>query len=370
MLDFEHKQSHDRRLALDPNKENCCSIGTRMGSFIKTPCLTRVLTYVCVCIVTIQGVAFSPSSGDGEVVQDERYRIGKEKYETMKRESRMPKYSRCWTDALENLDAGCKVLTDDVQHRLSLSFTNCFLLKTGRETYPCEATHDVASCTGHMSSEAYNTYTEFFTHTQNICFFLQAQVWQTTTEHTISKLADNSAVVAQQIEDSSELQGKIMKRQNESIQNQELLLKKGNELKTALDESAVDINVMVKEFKEATAEQRESIIDVFDRIQSLQSIVMGEFTGFYSFIFYTVSLIISYLLTSTPRTGGARFWLFLLMSINVAAERCIVAFGANNEVIEMGKVLDGSVCICQNTEAASFSTTGIRLMLGRHYMIC
>ena len=116
-----------------------------------------------------------------------------------------------------------------------------------------------------MTAEAYNTYTEFFTHTQNICFFLQAQIWQDETDNTISRLADNSAHVAQQMEDSSLLQSDIIKKQNESIQNQELLLKHGNNLRQTLEESSLDVHRMMQEFKDSTSEQRAMIFEVFDR---------------------------------------------------------------------------------------------------------
>ena len=192
--------------------------------------------------------------------------MGKEKYEAIQREaSSRPRYSKCWTDALQQVRSGCKVLTDETQHRMALAFTNCFLKKTGRVIYPCSIDVDVSTCTGSMTAEAYNTYTEFFTHTQNICFFLQAQIWQEETDSTISRLADNSAHVAQQIEDSSVLQSDIMRKQNESIKNQELLLQHGNNLRQTLKESSVDVHKMLQEFKDSTTEQRAMIFEVFDR---------------------------------------------------------------------------------------------------------
>ena len=198
---------------------------------------------------------------------------GKEKYEAIQREvsSSRPRYSKCWTDALRNLQEGCKSLTDDAQHRMALAFTNCFLQKTGRETYPCTADAEMSSCTATMSSEAYNTFTEFFTHTQNICFFLQAQVWQDETDHTINRLADNSALVAQQMEDTSVLQSDIIKKQNESIKNQELLLKHGKDLRQTLEESSDDVQKMLEEFKDSTKEQRAMIFEVFDRYEKERS---------------------------------------------------------------------------------------------------
>ncbi|ELT93311.1 hypothetical protein CAPTEDRAFT_225333 [Capitella teleta] len=262
---------------------------------------------------------------------DERYSNGREHYEMLQKESQIPRYSKCWLAALTGLHDGCRALTEDVQHHLAIGFTNCFLLKTGRETYPCEQHQEIAECTGSMSSEAYNSYTTFFTHTQNICYFLLAQAWQEATEKTVNHLAHTADNVAQQMEDSSSLQVEIMKKQNDSIKNQETLIASGVELRSTIEESTLDVAKMLDDFKEATNEQKALIFEVFDRVEALQSTVMGELTGFYSLIFYTVSIIICYLVTSTPRTSGARFWLFCLMTLNVVTERLLVSAGAMSD---------------------------------------
>ena len=268
---------------------------------------------------------------------------GRDKYEALKKEAKMPKYGPCWTQALEDVEHGCKELTDDMQHYLSLKFTNCFLLKTGRTNYPCDGPEDVTQCTRDMTPEAYNVYTEFFTHTQNICFFLQSQVWQQKTEDTVNRLKDSSETVAQQIEHSSAIQAELIKQQSQSIENQQRLLEHGDKLRNSIQESKVDVNKMLLEFKSSTSEQKQLIFEVFDRVNSLQSLVMGEFTGFYSLIFYAVSILISYLLTSTPRTSGARFWLFVLMTTNMVIERMLVMWGVDHNLDSNGNLIDENV---------------------------
>lgn len=277
---------------------------------------------------------------------DPRYAEGRKQYETIQKNSRMPRYSECWLRSLEELETGCKQLTDDLQHRLALHFTNCFLLKGARETYPCDSAQELSECTRDMKSEAYNLYAEFFTHTQNICFFLQSQIWQEETENTVHRLADNSAKVAQQIADSSNLQEEMMKQQNQTIANQRMMLERGNDLKKTLEDSTVDVHHMLNQFKESTVEQRQLIFEVFDRVNSLQSVVMGEFTGFYSLIFYTISVLISYLLTSTPRTSGARFWLFVLMTVNMVMEQIVASLttaDTSSTLDDQGHLIDANV---------------------------
>ena len=90
----------------------------------------------------------------------------------------------------------------------------------------------------------------------------------------------------------------------------------------------MNVLAMMQEFEDAALEEEEQklknlIFEVFNRLQALQSISIGEFTGFYSLVFYILAIIIAYLLTSTPRTSAARFWLFLILSLNVAAEQML-----------------------------------------------
>ena len=207
--------------------------------------LVLYISFAFFFAVTNVAASFS-SEGESAVVKDERYQRGKERYEAIKAETKMPRYSKCWTNALKALAIGCKHLDDDMQHRLALAFANCFLQKTGRETYPCSQDIAISECVGSMKPEAYNTYTEFFTHTQNICYFLEAQVWQAETKNTVNLLTENTARVVVQIEDASELQGELLKKQNDSLSNQEILLARGNELRGALEESAGDVQLMMK----------------------------------------------------------------------------------------------------------------------------
>lgn len=288
------------------------------------------LVLITVLFHLLPTVVFGDFVFSTDVSGDERYIHGKKQYEMWQQETKAPRYGECWTAALEELDSGCRGLTEDVQHHLALQFTNCFLIKTGRDPYPC-SDQEVTECVRPMTTEAYGSYTTFFTHTQNICFYLLAQIWQESTERTINHLSDNSETVARQLENSSHLQAELMRKQNDSLRNQEKLLESGEELKNSLQESSADVHKMMSEFKEATSEQKALIFEVFDRVSQLQSIVMGELTGFYSLIFYALSIVVSYLLTSTPRASGARFWLFSLMTINMVVERMIVMWGVNDD---------------------------------------
>lgn len=46
----------------------------------------------------------------------------------------------------------------------------------------------VLECTGSMTTEAFLTYTEFLTHSDNICFYLQSELWRTATALVVDRL--------------------------------------------------------------------------------------------------------------------------------------------------------------------------------------
>jgi len=260
--------------------------------------------------------------------------------------SQLPQYGKCWTRALDLLDAGCRHLTEDIQQRLAVEFSHCFLLKADRPTEKCEIDQPVAVCTRRMQPEAFQAYSEFYTHTQNICFFLQAAVWQYETEETIERLSDNTATIAQQIDDAKELQSELLRQQNVSLTNQHLLIAGGEELRRTIEDSKIDVRSMMTDLQKTTHEQRALIFEVFDRVSSLRSMVLGEFAGFYSLIFYFFAVLIAYLLTSTPRTSSSRFWLFVILTLNMAAEWILAKWCIREQLDPItGYLMDENVII-------------------------
>jgi 3-methyladenine DNA glycosylase AlkC len=264
---------------------------------------------------------------DSSQLSEESVQKGKEAYQQALRESksRIPEYGHCWKNALKQLDEGCRQLTDETQHSLALSFLNCFLLSTGKEHLICNKPHYI-DCTKDFDNSLVQLHNNYFIHTQNMCSFLQLQIWHDKTEETISRLATASSDTAKKLLESSEQQEKLLSQQSESLTNQDKIMQSGNQLEKVLESSTSGVKAIFDEYKKTTKEQRLLITDVFDRVSSLQNLVLGEFTSLYSLIFYVLSISISYLVTSTPRTSGARFWLFLLMTADIFVERLIVSW--------------------------------------------
>ena len=142
-----------------------------------------------IVVVIAFAIIFQSVKGDFLHHKDEeQFELGKKHFQNALQDSKMPTdYGTCWTNAIRNVEQGCKDLTEDVQQSLALQFANCFLEKAGQKTYPCNEVSDIRKCFEKMNDRAFAAYNSFFTHTQSICYFLQAQVWQVKTEKVVYK---------------------------------------------------------------------------------------------------------------------------------------------------------------------------------------
>lgn len=50
-----------------------------------------------------------------------------------------------------------------------------------------------------LQGDAFNSYTAFFIHVDNLCFYLQNKEWQSHAELTINRLYDTSKIMSTQM---------------------------------------------------------------------------------------------------------------------------------------------------------------------------
>ena len=58
----------------------------------------------------------------------------------------------------------------------------------------------------------------------------------------------------------------------------------------------------------------------------LRSFIVDQVGLFYSYVFYVAALIVATLITATKRTGGARIWLYVVLTLNLIAERLFLYY--------------------------------------------
>ena len=93
------------------------------------------------------------------------------------------------------------------------------LAQTGQKTYICDEDEDISKCLENVDPIAWTSYSNFYTHTHNMCYFLKSQQWQELTHNTINKLSDTSSQTVKKLEQSQHIQEKIAAGQQESLGN-------------------------------------------------------------------------------------------------------------------------------------------------------
>jgi hypothetical protein len=210
---------------------------------------------------------------------------------------------------------------------------------SGHKPYECEKRPIREDCIKNMSDRAFNAFTEFYTHVYNICFFLQSQIWHEETEKTIDKLSASSAHVTKQLEESEVVQRILLQEQRESMSLQQELLSNGLSLSEIIHTSQDNLRAVMQEFRTSTHEQKTILFEVFDRLTSLQAWVIGEISWFDTLVFYISSIIVSCVVTATPRTQEARIWIFLIITVNAVIERIVVHLFLQDDVEHLNKTL-------------------------------
>ncbi|XP_022098503.1 uncharacterized protein LOC110983480 isoform X2 [Acanthaster planci] len=152
---------------------------------------------------------------------------------------------------------------------------------------------------------------------------MKSQVWHEQTEQTVSRLAQSSENVADKMEVTGKLQEEMIEKQGESLKQQDLILQSEEKLRDALQTSSQDIKNVFAEVKDQTQTQKRLFEETFSRVTDIQHLILGEFSWFNSLLFFAAAILIAYLVTSTPRTSGARLWLFIILGVDWMVERAL-----------------------------------------------
>lgn len=244
---------------------------------------------------------------------------GEQQYLRLKSNTNLPQYGECWTQAIAELDSTCAHLTEMTQASLAWRFTKCFMdqaMDTQMEL--CEL--DDKQCLESVPERSFQAYTNFYTHTQSICFYLMSQVWHTETEHTISALRTHSQSVSKQLEMAGRLQVNLLQQQREGLKVQRQLVEHGMNLSEVLHESRGRLARLTAEFRNSTIEHGRQLGDLFRRISLLHNWFIGEYAFIEQIIYFSSQLVAILLMTAAKRTESARFVLFLLTGFQIIAE--------------------------------------------------
>lgn len=244
---------------------------------------------------------------------------GEKQYLLLKSNTNLPQYGECWTQAIAKLDSTCTHLTETTQATLAWRFTKCFMDQSlNGEMEICDL--DDKSCLESVPERIFQAYTNFYTHTQSICFYLMSQVWHSETEHTISALRTHSQSVSKQLEMAGRLQVNLLQQQREGLKVQRQLVEQGLSLSEVLHESQGRLARLTAEFKNSTIEHGRQLGDLFRRISQLHNWFVGEYAFIEQILYFIVQFLLIIILTTTKRTESSRFVLMFFTAIQIVCE--------------------------------------------------
>ncbi|XP_062535864.1 uncharacterized protein LOC134205019 [Armigeres subalbatus] len=239
---------------------------------------------------------------------------GKQQLNDLEQKSHLPRYGECWLHALDHLRNGCRMLTDTIQVDLALHFTDCFMEMSGHERLDCLSERTEALkrlCMSEMSDRSFAVYTEFFTQTQSMCFFLQSQLWQLEADQTIDRLSVRSKEVSEQLHVASGIQQTVLEHQKEGLKLQAEMLEVGGYLARTLNGSQKVLDRLTVDLKNSTKEHQAVLKELFREFYLLHSWIVGRYAFVDRVVFYVCLLAVVLVATSTKRTSRARSYLIL-----------------------------------------------------------
>ncbi|KAL4456305.1 hypothetical protein ABPG74_014266 [Tetrahymena malaccensis] len=176
----------------------------------------------------------------------------------------LSKTDGCAYSLIRGISSDCKSLSEDQKSRLSLKLTNCLLVRSNKKPINCSDDVEFENCSYELNGDSWNTYSSFYMHIDNICFYYQALNWQKETQLLISNLLDNSDKA------NILMQNKII--------DQKLLITKNNKRLEALNNSLqmknlqTQIHQQMQNQFQLQEEANKSIQVFFDKIQAYSKI--------------------------------------------------------------------------------------------------
>ena len=142
-----------------------------MSTSLRSTACFSLMTMVV--MVVVMSVSRPPTTATQEMVA-----LGSSKLTELSLAVKRPRYGECWAAALASLQSVCQELEEETHSRLALQFANCQLAQSGQATFPCSGEQSLSSCLESVDTIGWTSYSNFYTHTHNMCYFIQSQLWQ------------------------------------------------------------------------------------------------------------------------------------------------------------------------------------------------
>ena len=103
-------------------------------------------------------------------------------------------------------------------------------------------------CLQELDPPSFSVYTEFFTHVESMCHYIQADLWQRSTKATIHALSKNAATAAHTLMKTHALQETLLNQQQDQLDGYETLQREHVKLEHGLARTSESIDAKVPNF--------------------------------------------------------------------------------------------------------------------------
>jgi len=202
------------------------------------------------------------------------------------------------------------VMTADAKKRLAIVFTNCHLENFDLPTYPCPPEESaIKNCVRKFreTDKAFNAYTEFITHIDNLCAYARAEIFQQQSLRASANLYNAGVDTARLLR---KFRAEEEERFNVIFQNMEKAEQSTNELVGQTEKIGQVYDKTLE-----LVEHSQKIGAKLDDIRNIDLQVLAQLFSVQTVVFYLVLFGFGYLSTMFKKTSNARvqlfFWAFL-----------------------------------------------------------
>lgn len=239
----------------------------------------------------------------------------------------------CWGVAMKRfgeLSLKCGSIDDQIKNLLALALTSChfqynpkefpsqsdqnILLETGcniNEAFVFLSENDdqrldtvIKQCKQHMTGAALGSFVSMYNHLDNVCFYVNSELWQKKTEQTVERVVTQLAALDRR---------------------HEQLLDQADRLKLNLEAGNDNLQIAFGNMQEQVNKESQKILSLFDetftlvnRLFVFQKSILTRLASFETLLVYALSIILAYYTTtadSTKRSRGAIYFTFSCMAI-------------------------------------------------------
>ncbi|CDW87277.1 UNKNOWN [Stylonychia lemnae] len=197
---------------------------------------------------------------------------------------------------------------------------NCHLQISGKRPHYCDSMN-ASQCISTLENELWNSYTLFFTHAQQTCYYLKQEVWQDNTKSLIDNLNQASITADLHILNGQESMSQnivrtfaLTEETNNQVEKQLALQKSLQDGFGVLETSIYENQSKLNQFFQSVGEKIELIIQ-------FQSMIVKYFRDMDRFVYYSAKVIIIWILTQFKRFLEAKQRLLFLCACQLIIER-------------------------------------------------